>query len=44
MASEVERMLTQGSIIPQQWMNGAVGQEISIEPLLKATKEALEAL
>ena len=44
MANEVERMLVQGSIIPQQWMKGAVGQEISIEPLLKATKEALEAL
>ncbi len=44
MAKEVERMLVQGSIIPQQWMKGAVGQEISIDPLLKATKEALEAL
>ncbi len=44
MANEVERMLTQGSIIPQMWMKGAVGQEISIEPLLKATKEALEVL
>ena len=44
MANEVERMLIQGSIIPQQWMKGAVGQEISIDPLLKATKEALEAL
>lgn len=44
MASEVERMLVQGSIIPQQWMKGAVGQEISIDPLLKATKEALDAL
>ena len=44
MANEVERMLLQGSIIPQQWMKGAVGQEISIEPLLKATKFALETL
>ena len=44
MANEVERMLVQGSIIPQQWMKGAVGQEISIEPLLEATEEALEAL
>ena len=44
MANEVERMLIQGSIIPQLWMKGAVGQEISIEPLLKSTKEALEAL
>ncbi|MDD3728518.1 MAG: hypothetical protein PHN40_09290, partial [Dysgonamonadaceae bacterium] len=44
MANEVERILTQGSIIPQLWMKGAVGQEISIEPLLNATKEALGAL
>ena len=44
MANEVERMLIQGNIIPQQWMKGAVGQEISIEPLLEATEEALEAL
>ena len=44
MANEIERMLTQGSIIPQLWMKGAVGQEISIDPLLNATKEALDAL
>lgn len=44
MANEVERMLIQGSIIPQLWMKGAVGQEISIEPLLNSTKKALEAL
>ena len=44
MANEVERMLMQGSIIPQLWMKGAVGREISIEPLLKSTEEAMEAL
>ena len=44
MANEVERMLTQGSIIPQLWMKGAVGLEISIDPLLTSTKEALGAL
>ena len=44
MANEVERMLTQGSIIPQLWMKGAVGREISIDPLLKSTEKALEAL
>jgi hypothetical protein len=37
-------MLMQGSIIPQLWMKGAVGREISIEPLLKSTEEAMEAL
>ncbi|MGV8962505.1 MAG: hypothetical protein ACOH2V_03895 [Candidatus Saccharimonadaceae bacterium] len=44
MANEVERMLTQGRIIPQLWMKNAVGQKISIEPLLNSTKEALENL
>ena len=44
MANEVERMLKQGSIIPQLWMKGAVGREISIDPLLKSTEEAMEAL
>ena len=44
MANEVERMLIQGSIIPQLWMKGAVGQEISIEPLLNSTREALMEL
>ena len=44
MANEIERILTQGRIIPQLWMKRAVGQEISIEPLLNATKDALRAL
>ncbi|MDD4727285.1 MAG: hypothetical protein PHN55_00855 [Dysgonamonadaceae bacterium] len=44
MANEVERMLTQGSITPQRWMMGAVGQKISIDPLLNATEEALSVL
>lgn len=44
LADEMNRMYTQGRIIPQLWMKNAVGSDISIEPLLKATKEALEAL
>lgn len=44
LADEVTRMLTQGSIIPQLWMKGAVGSPISIEPLLEATDKALEVL
>lgn len=44
LADEIDRMYTQGSIIPQLWMKNAVGSDISNEPLLKATKEALEAL
>ncbi len=44
LADEIDRMYTQGRIIPQLWMKNAVGREISIDPLLKATTEALEAL
>ena len=44
LAEEIDRMYTQGSIIPQLWMQHAVGAPISIDPLLAATQEALEAL
>ncbi|MFC2100590.1 hypothetical protein ACFLRZ_02050 [Bacteroidota bacterium] len=41
-AAEIYRMYTQGSIIPQLWMKNAVGKEISISPLLKATEKAIK--
>ncbi|MDR2815947.1 MAG: hypothetical protein LBB62_04515 [Proteiniphilum sp.] len=44
LAGEIDRMYTQGSIIPQLWMKNSVGSPISIEPLLSATNEALRAL
>lgn len=44
LADEMDRMYTQGRIIPQLWMKNAVGSEISINPLLKLTTEALKAL
>lgn len=40
-AKEVTRMLEQGRIVPKVWMKGAVGDELSIQPTLKATQEAL---
>jgi hypothetical protein len=43
-AAEVERMFSAGRLVPQLWMKKAVGEEISIQPLLKATEEALAAL
>lgn len=43
-AAEVERMFSAGRLVPQLWMKNAVGKEISIHPLLKATDEALAAL
>jgi hypothetical protein len=42
MADEIQRMYTQGRIIPQVWMNNSVGVDISIEPLLQAVRKALE--
>jgi hypothetical protein len=43
-AVEVERMFSVGRLVPQLWMKKAVGEEISIQPLLKATDEALLAV
>ena len=43
-ADEVLRIYTLGNIIPQYWMNEAVGEEISIKPLLDATEEALKTI
>ena len=42
MSAEMQRMYTQGRIIPQLWMNNSVGNQISIEPLLQAVRKALE--
>lgn len=44
LADEIDRMFTQGSIVPQVWMKNAVGSPISIDPLLAATREALGVL
>lgn len=44
LASEFQRMYTQGRIVPQVWMKNAVGSEISIQPTINAAQEALKAL
>jgi hypothetical protein len=41
-ADEITRMLVQGQIIPQEWMKGAVGTEISGKPTLEAVNQALK--
>jgi hypothetical protein len=41
---EIERIYTQGRLIPDIWMKGAVGQPVSVEPMLKATNEALKVI
>lgn len=42
LAAEVSRMFSAGRLIPQLWMKKAVGNEISFEPILQATEEALQ--
>ena len=44
MADEMQRMYTQGRIVPQIWMKNGVGQAISVEPTLKAVDEALKVV
>ncbi len=44
LAAEFDRMYTQGRLVPQAWMKGAVGSEISIQPTMNAAAEALRAL
>lgn len=39
---EIDRIYRQGRLIPQSWMEGAVGEKISVDPVLKQLKEALE--
>ena len=42
LAREMERMCIQGRLTPNLWMKGAVGADISVEPMLKAAAEALK--
>jgi len=44
MAREFERVCQQGRLVPDLWMQGAVGSKIGPEPLLQATARALQAL
>ncbi len=39
---EMERMCASGNILPQQWMQNAVGTKISVKPLLQAVDRALK--
>lgn len=44
MADEMQRIYTQGRIVPQIWMKKGVGQVISVEPTLKAVEAALKVV
>jgi hypothetical protein len=41
LATEMERMCKLGRLTPQVWMQQAVGEKISVEPLLSAAKKAV---
>jgi hypothetical protein len=41
---EMERMCLAGRLIPQLWLENAVGEEISAAPLLQAAEEALKVI
>ncbi len=43
-ADEITKMLVQGRLIPQIWMKGAVGKEISVEATINATEDALKII
>lgn len=43
-ASEMVRVLSQGRLVPEIWMKGAVGNKISVKPILKSTEESLKKL
>jgi len=43
-SEEIYRAFTQGRVIPQWWMKGAVGNEISAKPALKAADEAMKLM
>ena len=40
-ATEIERMYAIGRVTPNLWMQRAVGADVSVEPLLKATETAV---
>jgi hypothetical protein len=42
LAQEIDRIFKQGRLTPQQWMIGAVGSKISVQPILNALDQALK--
>ncbi|MDA3868097.1 MAG: hypothetical protein PF489_15305 [Salinivirgaceae bacterium] len=43
-ADEVYRTFKQGKLTPNQWMLEAVGQPLSVQPIINKTKKAIKAL
>ncbi|MFH1529976.1 MAG: hypothetical protein ABIK09_04470 [Pseudomonadota bacterium] len=44
LGTEMERMVTQGALTPDAWMQGAVGAPLSAQPLLDSVREALKVV
>ncbi|MBN2346548.1 MAG: hypothetical protein JXO51_09175 [Candidatus Aminicenantes bacterium] len=44
LGTEMERMCRAGRLTPPLWMRNAVGEDISVGPLLAAAREALQAI
>lgn len=43
-AAEVDRVFRQGRLTPNEWMLQATGNDLSVDPLLEATRQAVEQL
>ena len=43
-SDEVYRAFRQGRVIPQYWMMGAVGEPISVKPMIESAQEAVKAM
>ncbi|MCQ2145677.1 MAG: hypothetical protein MJY72_08035 [Bacteroidales bacterium] len=41
-AAELERIYVQGRLTPKAWMQGAVGSEVSVDPVLNAVRRIVE--
>ncbi len=42
-SDEIDRIYKQGRLVPQTWMQEAVGNKISVDPIIKQLREALDA-
>ena len=44
LGTEVERMFSQGKLIPQYWLQKAVGSKLSVTPFVKAASRAVDVV
>ena len=41
-SAEIDRIYKQGRLIPQRWMEGAVGSKISVKPIANKLDKAIK--